>query len=128
MLSVSIQPGEAALAGRQSESSATRAELNRQIRTAVKRFDVSGRDEGETWAFLCECGTAGCQEWVTMPVGGYEALHRADEPILAPGHTVSRGEKARRKAKRLADDSRALQAQAEQQVQRSRRSLEDREQ
>ena len=112
---------------KRGESSATRAELNRQIRTAVRRFDLSGRDEGETWAFLCECGAPGCQEWVTMPVHGYEALQRADEPILAPGHTVSRGEKARRKAKRLADDSQALQAQAEQQVNRSRR-LDDREQ
>jgi hypothetical protein len=120
MLSVSIQPGEAALAGRQTESSATRAELNRQIRTAVKRFDVSGRDEGETWAFLCECGAAGCQEWVTMPVGGYEALHRADEPILAPGHAAGRGEKARREARRLADDSQALHAQAGQPVKHSR--------
>jgi hypothetical protein len=119
MLSESIQPGEAALASRQSESSATRAELNRQIRTAVTRFDVSGREEGETWAFLCECGAEGCKEWVTMPVGGYEALHRADEPILAPRHAVSRGEKARRKARRLADDAQAPQAQAEQQIKRA---------
>ena len=106
--------------GRRSDSSATRAELNRQIRTAVKRFDISGRDDEDTWAFLCECGADGCQEWVTMPVVSYEALLRSDEPILAPGHTVSRGEKARRRAKRLADDAQALQAQAKQQVKRSR--------
>ena len=112
------------MASKRSESSATRAELNCQIRTAVKRFDLSDRTE-DTWAFLCECGADGCQEWVTMPLTAYEELHRADEPILAPGHTVSRGEKARRKARRLADDAHALQAQAEQQVRRSRRNLED---
>jgi hypothetical protein len=112
------------LAKKRDESSATRAELNRQIRTAVKRFDLSDRTE-DTWAFLCECGAEDCQEWVTMPLTGYEALQRSDEPILAPGHTVSRGEQARRKAKRLADDAQALQAQAEQQVKRSRRNVGD---
>jgi hypothetical protein len=38
-----------------SESSATRRELNRQMRMAVKRFDLSESD-GESWAFLCEYG------------------------------------------------------------------------
>lgn len=116
------RPGEAALAGKGNESSATRAELNRQIRTAVKRFDLSGRDDEDTWAFLCECGADDCQEWVTMPVAGYEALHRTDDPILAPGHTLSRGERARRKAKRLSDDAHALQAQADHQVKRARKN------
>ena len=113
------------MTSKRSESSATRAELNRQIRTAVKRFDLFDRSE-DTWAFLCECGADGCQVWVTMPLAAYEALHRADEPILAPGHTVSRGERARRKARRLADDAHALQAQAEQQVKRSRKNQEER--
>jgi hypothetical protein len=106
MLSGSLSAGEAALASKRSESSATRAELNRQIRTAVRRFDLSDRTE-DTWAFLCECGADGCQEWVTMPLAGYEALHRSGEPILARGHTITRGEKARRNAKRLADDAHA---------------------
>lgn len=111
------------MTSKRTERSETRAELNHQIRTAVKRFDLSDRTE-DTWAFLCECGADGCQEWVTMPLAGYETLHRADEPILAHGHTVSRGEKARRRAMRLAEDAQALQAQARQQLKGSRKSLE----
>ena len=43
------------MADKRGESSATRKELNRNVRMAVKRFDLSGLDD-ETWDFLCECG------------------------------------------------------------------------
>ena len=109
---------------RRTESSATRKELNRQMRMAVKRFDLSEGVDGETWAFLCECGDDGCQEWVTLPAAGYEALQRADEPILAPGHTLSDPQRSRRKARRLRDEAQALSAQAELQVERAKRNLE----
>jgi hypothetical protein len=100
----------------------TRKELNRQMRMAVKRFDLSESAE-ETWAFLCECGDDDCQEWVTLPVNQYEALQRADEPILAPGHALSDPQKTRRQARRLVDDARALEAQADVQIKRARRNL-----
>jgi hypothetical protein len=109
------------LSDQESESTATRKELNRQMRMAVKRFDLS-ESEAETWAFLCECGDDDCQEWVTLPVSGYEELQRADEPILAPGHTLSAGEKSRRKARRLVEDSKALEAQADLQIKRAKRN------
>jgi len=83
------------LADRRTESSATRRELNRNVRMAVKRFDLSGTDE-ETWDFLCECGLDDCQEWVTLQVTEYESLQRMAEPILAPGHTLTEDEKARK--------------------------------
>lgn len=105
-----------------SDSSATRKELNRQMRMAVKRFDLSESD-GEAWAFLCECGDNGCQEWVTLPVTSYEALQRADQPILAPGHTLSDTQKTRRKSRRPVDDATALEAQADVQVKRAKRNL-----
>ena len=110
------------MADRRSESSATRKELNRQMRIAVERFDVSESD-GETWAFLCECGDDQCQEWVTVPVAQYEALQRADQPILAPGHTLSKPQRSRRKARRLVDDAKALEAQADHQLQRAKQNL-----
>jgi hypothetical protein len=97
-------------------------ELNRQVRMAVKRFDLSDT-EAETWSFLCECGDDGCQEWVTLPVEGYEALQRADQPILAPGHSLSPSQRSRRQARRLRDDSKALRAQAEHQLKRAKRNL-----
>ena len=109
---------------KRTESSATRKELNRQMRMAVKRFDLS--ESEETWAFLCECGDGDCQEWVTLPVVRYEALQRADEPILAPGHTLSRVQKTRRKARRLVEDARALEAQADLQVKRAKRNFNKR--
>ena len=110
------------MADGQSESSAARVELNRQMRLAVKRFDLS-ESEAETWSFLCECDEESCQEWVTLPVVGYEALQRADQPILAPGHSLSPSRWSRRKARRLRDDAKALGAQAEHQTKRARRNL-----
>jgi hypothetical protein len=110
------------LADNRSDSSGTRKELNRQMRMAVKRFDLSASD-GEAWAFLCECGDDSCQEWVTLPVERYETLQRNDEPILAPGHTLSQPEKTRRKARRLVDDAKALEAQAGVQANRAKRNL-----
>jgi hypothetical protein len=110
------------LPDRRNESSATRKELNHQMRLAVKRFDLSESDR-EAWAFLCECGDDDCQEWVTLAVGSYEVLQRADAPILAPGHTLSAPQKQRRKARRLVDDARALGAQADLQVKRAKRNL-----
>jgi hypothetical protein len=92
------------------------------MRMAVRRFDLSESD-GESWTFLCECGDDGCQEWVTLPVESYEALQRSDQPILAPGHTLTASQKHRRKARRLVDDAKALGAQADLQVKRARRNL-----
>ena len=113
------------MADKRTESSATRKELNRNVRMAVKRFDLSGLGE-DTWDFLCECGADDCQEWVTLRLAEYEAKQRADEAILAPGHRLSTGEQTRRKARRLVDDAKALEAQAEHQVKRAKRNVEQR--
>ena len=114
------------MANEQTESSATRRELNRNVRMAVKRFDLSGLDD-EAWDFLCECGADDCQDWVTLRLAQYEALQRVEEPILAPGHTLSRAQRSRRRARRQLDDAQALLAEAEHQVTRARRNLADRE-
>lgn len=85
------------------------------MRMAVERFDLSESD-GEMWAFLCECGDDGCQEWVTLSGKRYEALQQADRPILAPGHTLDEPRKPCRKAQRLVDDAKVLETQAHVQV------------
>jgi hypothetical protein len=110
------------MADKRTESSEARADVNRNVRMAVKRFDLSELDE-ETWDFLCECGADDCQEWVTLHVADYEAMQRSDTPILAPGHTLSAGQRSRRKARRLVDHAKALEAQAEHQVKRAKRNL-----
>ena len=113
------------MADKRSETTATRKELNRQMRMAVERFDLS-ETESETFAFLCECGDDECEEWVTMPVAKYEALQRGEQPVLAPGHTLTRGQRSRRKARRLVDEAKALEAQADLQVRRGKRNVEKR--
>jgi hypothetical protein len=90
---------------------------------AVKRFDLSELDE-DTWDFLCECGDDTCREWVTMRVSEYEALQRGEQPILAEGHKLAESERARRRARRLAEESKALRAQAEHQLKRAARNAE----
>src|SRR4029079_3117069 len=72
------RPGEGLLSDERTESSATRKELSPRMRMAVEPFGLSESD-AESWAFLCECGDAGCQEWITLPVTTYEARQRADQ-------------------------------------------------
>jgi hypothetical protein len=104
-----------------SSRSAARTETNHNIRLAVKRFDLS--DAGsETWEFLCECGDEACERWITLTLAEYESLRQREEPILAPGHTVGLAARARRRAHALADDARALRAQADVQKKRSARN------
>jgi hypothetical protein len=64
---------------------------------------------------------------VTLPVREYEALQRADEPILALGHTLSDPQRTRRQARRLVDDAKALEAQADVQIKRATRILAENE-
>ena len=108
------------MATKRTGRSAERTEVNRNIRMAVKRFDVPALDGDESWDFLCECGNEDCGQWVTLTLKAYEALLRADEPVLAAGHELSRSQRARRKARKLVDDSHALRAQADVQQKRAR--------
>jgi hypothetical protein len=95
-----------------------RAEVNRNVRMAVKRFDVPGLAD-ESWDFLCECGAEDCKDWVTLTLAQYETLRQHEQPILAAGHEISRSQQARRKARELVDDAKALRAQAEVQQKRT---------
>ena len=90
---------------------------------AVKRFDLSGGREEETWDFLCECGTPDCKEWVTLPISQYELLRKGSWPILAPGHSPDDVQRSRHMARRLVEEARALRAQAEVQLKRAARNL-----
>jgi hypothetical protein len=109
---------------KRTESSAARADAGRNLRMAVKRFDLSGRSrDQETWDFLCECGAGDCAEWVTLPVSEYEVMRAAAEPILAPGHAVVPGQRSRRRARRLVAEAKALRGQAELQLRRAVRNL-----
>ena len=107
-----------------SSRSTARAETNRNIRMAVKRFGLSDL-ETETWDFLCECGDDGCERWITLTLAEYEALRGNDEPILAEGHTVGVAALARRKAGALAGDAAALCAHADIRTKRAARNVRE---
>ena len=111
------------MATKQTGRSADRTEINRNIRMAVKRFDAPTLDGEESWDFLCECDASDCGQWVTLTLKRYEALLRADEPVLALGHVLSRSQRARRKALKLVDDSHAPRAQSNVQHKRAGRNL-----
>ena len=111
-----------AVVAKRTGRSAGKAEVNRQVRMAVKRFDRAELDE-ETWDFLCECGADQCKEWVTLTLPQYETMLQAEEPILAPGHELTRGQRARRQAQKLSDDAKALRAQSQVQQGRTGRNL-----
>ena len=83
------------MAAERNGRSAERAEVNRNVRIAVERFDVPGLVD-ESWEFLCECGADDCQQWVKLTLQQYEKLLRTEKPILAAGHKLSRSQAARR--------------------------------
>jgi two-component system, NarL family, invasion response regulator UvrY len=60
----------------------------------------------------CECDEPSCEEAVTLTTVALEALRRAHEPVLAPGHPIDRAREARRRASTARDDAQALRAQA----------------
>ena len=87
----------------------------------------SGPSEGDSWSFECECGAAGCREWVELELAEYGKI-RTDRTgaILAAGHVASsRTRRVQREAERTMDSSRALRAQAEQQQRRAQRLLDE---
>jgi hypothetical protein len=98
-------------------------ELNAAILRAALRLDVP--EEECEWDFKCECGASDCSVMVSMTLVEFDRLHAMEELILADGHTVTRAEKARRRAKQLREETAALREQARHQYRRARRSTRD---
>jgi hypothetical protein len=95
------------------------AEVNARISEYAASADVGG----VTWEFVCECGAVECQERIQLSLAAYEEVRRRDAPILAEGHEVSRPQMARRRSQTLIEEATALNAEARQQLERSRRAL-----
>jgi len=95
------------------------AEVNARISEYAASADVGG----VTWEFVCECGAVECQERISLTLVAFEELRRAGLPILAEGHELSRRQLARRRSQTLIDEATALNAEARQQLRRSRRAL-----
>jgi len=85
--------------------------------------DLYALDAGpDIWTFPCECGANGCRQRVSMTITEYSLLRESGDPVLAPGHDLTPGERIRRWSRSLAADARALQAQARHQVRRAARA------
>jgi hypothetical protein len=54
-----------------AENEALFRELNDRIDDTGERFFFEGE---EAQNFVCECGHAGCKEWVTVKISEYEAI------------------------------------------------------
>ena len=99
--------------------------LNEGITLFAADAPTAAGETAETWAFVCECGAAECDAWVDLELAEYAAIRAdPDGTILAAGHiATSPSERARREAADTQEESRALHAQAKQQLTRARRQL-----
>ena len=62
-------------------------EVNAHVHEAARRFE--GIEPGpDRWDFTCECGATDCRLTVSLTTAEYEALRRAGEHVLAPGHVA----------------------------------------
>ena len=101
-----------------STRAAVLTEVNRRILDTTTG-SLGSRDQDEEWEFFCECGRPDCEERVKLTVAAHSALDDGQSAVLAPGHRLSQIERARR----LMEVSKALRAQAEQQVKRAKKNL-----
>jgi hypothetical protein len=104
-----------------------KTELMRSVNSGIALFatDMPTTAPSEKWVFVCECGARACGAWVELDLAEYDAM-RADAggEILAAGHVASSSaQRARREAADAQEESRALGAQAKQQLTRARRQL-----
>lgn len=102
------------------KSDLTKSELLARVNASIR--ELAGGSESAApaeWEFFCECGVAECHAQVSLTLESYSAIHDGGFAILAPGHRV--GQHAR--AQRLLEETRALRAQAEHQIQRAKRNL-----
>lgn len=75
-------------------------ELNAAIWRAAVRLDAA--EEESEWEFKSECGAPDCEATASITLAEFDRLHAAGQLILAEGHTVTRAERARRRAKTAA--------------------------
>jgi hypothetical protein len=90
------------------------AEVNDNTLRVVRRADNQLE-----WEFFCECGHHRCEDRVFLTIDAYLALRETGDPVLAPGHELTRAERARRQSGELRDESTAHRGQARHQMQRA---------
>jgi hypothetical protein len=85
---------------RYAENEALFRELNDRIDDTAPRFFFEGE---EAQKFVCECGHAGCREWITVKISEYEAIR--DHParfFVFGGHDEPEAERVVAETERFA--------------------------
>ena len=98
-------------------------DANTEIEAVAHQFNIASDDAG--LHFLCECGQPDCNEIVSIDLTSFELIRADGYFVLAPGHKVTRAERACRTARATREEARALQAQAKLQRMRARRSRDE---
>lgn len=91
-------------------------EVNRHIYELATEADWGVGEP--VWEFFCECGQKDCAEQVKLTLATYASFHDGGRAVLARGHELSEVERATR----VREDVQALLADAQQQVDRTRRN------
>ena len=100
-----------------------RSGLMRSVNDGVASFAADVRSvDGESWAFLCECGALECAAWVDLELDEYTAIRVEGGSVLAPGHIgLTLAQRARSDATGTREAARAVREQAKLQRHRARR-------
>jgi hypothetical protein len=75
---------------------------------------VLGAGVASDWLFRCECGEPTCGRRLELSLGEFDDARRSGQPLVAPGHAVTRARALRADAVGLTEEAAALAAQAEQ--------------
>jgi hypothetical protein len=90
--------------------------VNIEIRQMVPEQEAFDPDE---WDFFCECGEC-FGERVRLLPEDFDLLLVQEELVLAPGHVLATAAEARRVARELCKEAKAVQAQAQQATRRAK--------
>jgi hypothetical protein len=99
-----------------------RTRVQRHVRRSAGRLDRLGGGE-RVWDVLCECGDAGCEQWVALTADEYETLRARGGAILAPGHRPMPRARVRGAAREALEGAVSLWARTERRLRRAGRRL-----
>jgi hypothetical protein len=83
-------------------------EVLAQVNAHISAYAAEANLRDQVWEFICECGSQGCDERVSLPLSEYETLRRSGAPVLAEGHALHRRKKAGIRTRRLIEDWQAI--------------------
>jgi hypothetical protein len=62
--------------------------VNEGIASFAADLEPGDPEVADHWSFVCECGAAGCVDWVGLELAEYAAIRARKDDVLAPGHAL----------------------------------------